>query len=153
MLTDEETTELQFAIDANDVGQVRALIAPHSAEDLSSLQLYGNSTAFMYAVERSTPEVAKAFLDKGVTAFELPWSDNNELKSAVRNAHHGPAMTALVLKMLPDELAFDMITTDWDPDDQPQGDAKSAFQLAEKLRDPGVKDLMLLALDRLKAKS
>jgi hypothetical protein len=136
MLTDEQTTELQFAIDADDAALVRRLLEPHSADVLTALQFYGNSTAFMYACERSTPEVARAFVDKGITTFELPYSDNNELKAALRSNAHGPAMVALVLRMLPDDLAFEMITSDWDPDDEPQGDVKSAFQLAEKLKSP-----------------
>lgn len=150
MLTDEETTDLQFAIDADDLAEVTRLLKPHKSRDLTSLQLYGNHTAFMYALERSTPEVAKALLDKGVKTFELEWSDNNELKSAIRNKKHAPAMVSLVLGMLPEDLAFEMITGDWDPDDEPQGDARSAFQMAEKLKDPACKNLLLEALDRLK---
>jgi hypothetical protein len=149
-MTDEETTNLQFAVDAGDAAEVCRLLAPHSGDVLSGVQFYGNSTAFMYALERSTPEVVRAFLDKGVTPFELPWSDNNELKSAINNREHGPVMVQLVLEMLPDGLALDMITTDWNPDDQPQGDIRSAFQLAEKLQDPTCKELLLKALDRLK---
>ena len=146
MLSDDDITGLQFAIDADDIAEVRRLIACSSADELSSLQLYGNSTVFMYALERSTPEVVKAFIDKGLTAFELPWSDNNELKSAVRNKQHGPAVTALALEMLPADLAHEMITTDWDPEGVAEEKALSAFQIAEKAGDPLVKELLLSAL-------
>lgn len=152
MLTDDETTQLQFAIDAGDAGEVCRLIAAVSGDELTSLQLYGNSTVLMYALERGTPEVVGALLEKGTSTFELPWSDNNELKSAVRNKKHASAMTEMVLKMLPAELAAEMITSDWDPDEQPEGQARSAFQLAEKLKDPSVKQLLLQALDALKTR-
>lgn len=151
MLTDDQTTELQFAIDADDAELVRRLLAPHTAQVLSELQFYGNSTAFMYACERSTPEVVRAFLDQGITPFELPFSDNNELKAAVRNRKFPEAMVTLVLEMLPDDLTYDMITSDWDPDELGEGKLLSAFSLASKLSDPRCKELMLEALQRLKS--
>ncbi len=150
MLTDDETTQLQFAIDADDLAEVQRLIASQPAQELTELQLYSNSTVFMYACERSTPEVARAFLAKGVQPFELPYSDNNELKSAVRNRAHGPAMVTLVLETLPDDLAMEMITSDWNPDDEVEEPIFSAFQLAEKLKDPACKELLLAALERLR---
>jgi hypothetical protein len=150
VLTDDETTQLQFAIDAGDAEQVRRLVAPLTPQELTELQLYGNSTAFMYACERSTPEVVQTLLDKNVQPFELPFSDNNEVKSAVRNKGNAAAILHLVLAMLPNDLAFEMITSSWDPDEQPGGDVKSAFQLAEKLEDPACKTLLLEKLDQLK---
>lgn len=149
--SDDETTELQFAVDAGDAEDVRRRLAPHSAEEVSGLQFYGNSTAFMYALQRSTPEVARAFIEKGVTAFELPWSDNNELKSAVGNPKHAVAMMEMVLEMLPDSLALDMITSDWSPEGDPE-DKASAFELAERSADPRCKKLLLDALDRLRGR-
>lgn len=150
MLTDDDTTLLQFAIDADDADEVRRLIVSQPAAELSELQLYSNSTAFMYACERSTPEVASVFLEAGVEPFELPYSDNNELKAALRNARHGPAMVNLVLGMLPDELASEMITSDWNPDEEAEERSFSAFQMAEKLKDPACKNLLLAALERLR---
>lgn len=147
MITDDETTLLQFAIDAHDAAEVRRLLGPHPASELTELQLYSNSTAFMYACERSTPEVAEVFLEKGVEPFELPYSDNNELKAAVRNSKHGPAMVDLVLRMLPDDLASEMITSDWNPDEEAGEKILSAFQLAEKLKDPACKERLLAALE------
>lgn len=151
VLTDDETTELQFAIDAGDRSTIDRLLAPLDPESVSSLQFYGNSTAFMYACERSVPEVAQAFLERGVLPFELPFSDNNELKAALRNRWHAPAMLALVLQMLPEELVEEMITSDWDPDDDSQGQAESALEMAEKLEDPSCKNLLLAALERHQA--
>lgn len=150
-MTDEETTELQFAVDAGDLDKVRSLLAPYSSQVISSLQFYGNSTALMYALQRGRPEIVEAFLDRGATAFELPWSDNNELKSAVRNPNFAPQMVQLVLKMLPDHLALEMITSDWNPEDHPDPDleSKSALQLAESLPDPTCQNLLRDALRRL----
>lgn len=153
MLTDDETTNLQFAIDANDANLVAKLMAPHKSQVLSEVQFYGNSTLLMYVFERSTPEVAEVLLKKGLSVFELPWSDNNELKAALGNRHHAPHMLRAALGVVPTELIFEMITSDWDPDEERAGKALSAFQLAEKLPDPACREILLEALDRLKAQT
>jgi hypothetical protein len=148
--SDEETTELQFAIDAEDVEQVRRLLAPRSADQVSNLQFYGNSTAFMYALRRSSPAVVRAFLEKGVTPFELPWSDNNELKSALSNPKHAATMVELALEVLPRSLAVEMIRSDWNPEDNLEAEepALSAWELAERHPDPRCRELLAAALNR-----
>ncbi len=153
VLTDDETTNLQFAIDANDSKLVAKLVAPHKAKTLSEVQFYGNSTLLMYVFERSTPEVADVLIKKGLTVFELPWSDNNELKAALGNRQHASAMLRAALSVVPEDLLFEMITSDWDPDEERAGQAQSAFQLAEKLPDPICRELLLESLDRLKTQN
>ena len=146
MLSDEEITDLQFAIDDADLEVVTRLLKPLNKTELSELQFYSNSTALMYALERSTPEVVSLFLQMGAESYELPWSDNNELKSALRNKAYAPAMVELVLGLLEPELATEMITSDWDPEDSAEGQAKSAMQMAEKLSDSACLELLRKAL-------
>lgn len=146
MLSDEEITDLQFAIDDADLEVVARLLKPLNKTELSELQFYSNSTALMYALERSTPEVVTLFLQMGAESYELPWSDNNELKSALRSKAHAPAMVELVLGMLEHDLAVEMITSDWDPEDSAEGQAKSAMEMAEKLADPTCRDLLRKAI-------
>ncbi len=146
MLSSEEITDLQFAIDDSDLEVVARLLKSLNKTELSELQFYSNSTAFMYALERSTPQAVTLFLQAGVDSYELPWSDNNELKSALRNKAHAPAMVELVLGMLEPELAKEMITSDWDPDDSAEGQAKSPMEMADKLPDSICRDLLRNAL-------
>ncbi len=151
MLSDEETTDFQFAIDDSDLTEVQGKLKALTPVELSELQFYSNSTAFMYALERSTPEVVALLIERGVAPFELPWSDNNELKSALRNREHAPAMVSLVLDLLEPELCEEMILSDWDPDDSAEGQAQSAMQMAEKLSDSTCRDLLKAALASLPA--
>lgn len=146
MLTDEETTDLQFAIDDGDLNAVSKLLKKLSSKELTELQLYSNSTVLMYTLERSEPTIVKALLEHGATAFELPWSDNNELKSALRNKRNPKAMVELVLGILEPELAREMITYDWDEDECSEGQAQSALQMAQSCSDPSCVELLKQAL-------
>jgi hypothetical protein len=96
----------------------------------------------MYALERSTPELVAALLRHGARTFELEWSDNNELKSALRNPQHASAMVALVLELLEPEQAEEMITSDWDDHDCAEGQAQSAWQMAQSCPDPACLELL-----------
>lgn len=133
MLSDDQVTELQFALDAGDVATLQRLLQGLSATELSELQLYSNSTVMMYALQRSTPEVVDRLLAHGVQPFELPYSDNNELKSALRHPSQAPRMLELALSWLPLDLAQRMIVEDWDLEDPPSGEAQSALALAQAL--------------------
>lgn len=147
MLTDEQTTDLQFAINDADLEAIDGLLGRLTAQELTELQFYSNSTVLMYSLERSTPSVVERLIKHGAKAFELPWSDNNELKSALRNAQHAPEMVELALRFLEPELAREMITSDWDPEDVAEGQAESALQLAEKLTDPRSLQLLRGAME------
>lgn len=143
MLNDDEITQLQFAIDAEDTVVVARLLDRLNSKELSELQFYLNSSAFMYACRRSSPDVVRLFLDRGVEPFELPYSDNNELKSAVQHPKHAQEITQLILDWLPEELREDMIVSDWDPD---EGDGEepcfSAMELAAKADNKEVLNLL-----------
>lgn len=147
MLTDEQTTDLQFAIDDGDLEAIATLLENLTAVELTELQLYSNSTVLMYALERSTPEVVQLLLQRGAGFYELPWSDNNELKAALRSPRHAPTMVRLVLGFLEPELAREMITSDWDPEDSAEGQAQSALELARKLSDPACLTLLREVLE------
>ncbi len=146
MLTDEQTTDLQFAIDDGDLETIAGLLENLTGAELTELQLYSNSTVLMYALERSTPQVVRLLLDRGAGFHELPWSDNNELKSALRHRDQAPDMVKLALTALPTDLALEMITSDWDPEDTAEGQAISAMEMAEKLSDPTCLELLRGAL-------
>lgn len=137
MITNEETTELQLAVEANDLDSLTALIAPYDGASLSRLQLFGNHTLLMYACEHCSVDVVKALLAKEVTIYELEWSDNNELKSVLRNEEHREQILPLILEILPPEIAADMIATNWDPDPDEQSDESllSPLEMAQGLAD------------------
>ena len=80
VLTDDEITQLQFAIDADDQSTAQTLLEKAHKDQLAELQFYLNASALMYALHRGTPEMVKLLLDKGVGELELPYSDNNEIK-------------------------------------------------------------------------
>lgn len=134
VLNDDEVTQLQFSIDALDLEAVRGYISRMTAEELTELQFYLNSTALMYACKRGNPELVKLFLDRGVTPFELPYSDNNELKSAVLNKKHALEITKMILDWLPADMRVEMVESDWDPT---EGDGEeeclSALEIASGL--------------------
>lgn len=135
MITNDETTQLQLAVEANDLDAFRELIAPHSGADLSELQLFSNHTLFMYACERCSPEIVGALLNKGVTFCELEWSDNNELKSILRNPNYAESILRMVLPEMLPELAQEMISSDWDPDPDSKDKCESPLEMAAKLSD------------------
>lgn len=147
MLTDEQTTDLQFAIDDGDLEAIAELLKCLSGAELTELQLYSNHTVLMYALERSSPEVVQLLLDRGAGFYELPWSDNNELKSALRSRQHASAMVNLVLGFLEPELAREMISSDWDPEDSAEGQARSALDMARKMTDPTCLELLEKAFE------
>lgn len=142
MLTDDEITGLQLAVEAADLAQVQEIISEQGPEALNGLQLFADHTLLMYACERSTPEVVEYLLKKGARTSELEWSTNNELKSALRNADHRREILALILPSLPEEIRADMIETDWDPDDIDEGKAQSPLQMAQELKDQACLELL-----------
>lgn len=135
MLTDDDVTGLQLALEQGDAGQVRHLVESESGEELTGLQLFADHTLLMYACEKATPEIVRLLLDKGTQVEELEWSTNNELKSTLRNEKYRNEILPLVLGVVPDELRAEMITTDWDPEGLDQGRAVSPLQMAENLDD------------------
>ena len=144
MLTDDQTTQLQFAIDADDLEAARSLLDLLTPEEVTELQFYLNSSALMYACQRSTPEMVRLFLEKGAGVFELPYSDNNELKSAIQNESHALEITKLVLEMLPADLSEEMIVSDWDPEEGEGEACQSALEMAADK--PEVEELLKAAL-------
>jgi hypothetical protein len=136
VLTDDDVTSLQLAVEAGDLSEVERIIGPQDSSFLSELQVFANHTLLMYACERSTPQVVQALLDKGVVPHELEWSENNELKSALRNDQHRQAVLAKVIDAIPADMIEDMIATDWDPDELSEGRAQSPLEMAQALDDP-----------------
>jgi ankyrin repeat protein len=135
VISDDETTAIQLAVDANDLEALGALMAPHTAQELSELQLFAHHTLFMYVLENGTVEMVKALIDKGLTPFELEWSDNNELKSTLRNEESRNQLLPLILEWMPKGLCEEMIASDWDPEDPPTGKLESPLEMASKLED------------------
>jgi len=142
VLTDDEITGLQLAVEAAALEQIQGIISGQAPEALSGLQFFADHTLLMYACERSTPEVVEYLLQKGARTSELEWSTNNELKSALRNADHRREILALVLPHVPEEIRADMIESDWDPDDIDEGKAQSPLQMAHELKDQACLDLL-----------
>ena len=136
MISDEQTTALQLALDSDDTTHFLSLIEPHSGQELSQVQLFGHHTLLMYALERCCPETVLGLLEKDLTTHELDWSDNNELKSVLRNSDHCKTLLPVVLKMIPEDIRADMIASDWDPEEEPTGKSVSALAMAQKMRDP-----------------
>lgn len=147
VLNDDEVTQLQFAIDALDAQAVAGYLDRMTAEELSELQFYVNNSALMYTCQRGTPELVKLFLDKGVTPLELPYSDNNELKSAVQNKKHALDITTMILDWLPEELRKDMIESDWDPTEgDGEEESLSALEIAVGLKNEALVELLKKAI-------
>ncbi len=109
---------LQRALDGDDQAQLEELLQELEGEVLSQTQLYFDQTVLMYALRRCRPTLVKKLLDRGLTYCELPFSDNNELKAALGHPDQAPEMVRLVLDWLPEEVATDMIETDWSPDEE-----------------------------------
>ncbi|HIB64044.1 MAG TPA: hypothetical protein EYO33_02700 [Phycisphaerales bacterium] len=148
MLTDDEITQLQFAIDADDRAAAKALLEKAPKEQLAELQFYLNASGLMYALRRGTPEMVKLLLEQGVGEMELPFSDNNEIKAALRNPNHAPEMLALALEVVPEELIVDMITSDWDPDDgEGEEPCQTPLEIAESLEDKRCLEMLKQALE------
>jgi ankyrin repeat protein len=145
LLTDEQTTLLQFSIDANNLVEAQELLEHGSPEELTEMQFYLNSTALMYALQRGTPEMVRLLLEKGTGPFELPYSDNNELKSAVRNQNYAAEMVKLLLESLPRKLLNEMIVSDWDPEGEGVQGLQSPLELARS--NSQVKKLLTDALE------
>lgn len=135
MISNDDTTKLQLAVEAGDSKTFADLIEPQSAQDLSNLQLFSHHTLLMYTCEYGDPGLVRQLLDKGIGGFELEWSDNNELKSALRNAEHRTQILTLLLGWLPEELAQEMISSDWDPDPDSGGQSETPLEMAAKLED------------------
>lgn len=151
MISDDQITSLQLALDSDDAEAFSALISPHSGQDLSRVQLFGNHTLLMYALERCSPEIVKLLLAKGMTTHELDWSDNNELKSVLRNTDYAKTLLPLVLEIVPEDIRGDMIASDWDPDEDSAGDGESALTMAQKMRDPACYKLLSETLKSLES--
>ncbi len=146
MITDDETTAIQLAIEANCLEDLVELVRPHESQELTSLQLFGNHSLLMYACERCSAEVVAWLIDRGLEPYELEWSDNNEIKSALRNQDHRNEVLPLVLKVVPQDLIKDMISSDWDPEDPPTGESVSPLEMAEELADKTCYNLLLETL-------
>lgn len=136
MISNDQTTQIQLAVEAKDHSTFRTLVEPHSSADLTELQLFANHTLLMYTCERGTIELLDILLEVGVETHELEWSDNNELKSVLRNESHRSEMLTKVLDMIPADQLSDMINTTWDPDPEGQDDLQSPLEMAQKLSDP-----------------
>ena len=84
----------------------------------------------------------EVLLEKGLTTFELEWSDNNELKSVLRNETYRNVLLPRVLELIPSDQLADMIQTNWDPDPEGQDDLQSPREMAEALADKTCLDLL-----------
>lgn len=151
MISDADTNALEYAIIDGQIERLRELVARLDPSELSSLEVYGSATLLMHACEKGTPEMVEILISRGLQAHELPWSDNNELKAAVRNRRFGPQILPLVLSILPKDLAIDMITTDWNPDDQAAVPLKSALELAKAQKDGACLGVLERALQQLQS--
>lgn len=135
MIDDDKVTAFQLAIQADDKEGLQRLLEPHTADEITELQLFADHTLLMFACQYSTPEVVEVLQHKGARVHELEWSVNNEVKSALRNERHAPEILAQVLGMIPQELLEVMVESDWDPEEMEQGRAESPLQMALKLKD------------------
>jgi hypothetical protein len=142
MLSDDQVTELQLAVESSDIQQLERLLQDQSADYLTGLQLFAEHTLLMYACEKSTPQVVESILSKGTQPEELEWSANNELKSTLRNDRHRNEILPLMLQAIGDDLREEMIHTDWDPDGFSQGEAVSPLEMARSLPDQTCFDLL-----------
>jgi ankyrin repeat protein len=142
MLSDDDITKLQLAVEKSDLDQIQELLQDQDAEELTGLQLFAEHTLLMYACERATPQVVELLLSKGTQFHELEWSANNELKSTLRNENHRNEILPLVLKATPGDIKEELIKTDWDPDELSQGEAKSPLEMARELEDQTCFDLL-----------
>lgn len=132
-MNQEEITALQLAVERRDHQTFLDLTEAHSGVVLSEVQIFGNQTLLMYSCQLGTPEMVEALLAKGVTNYELEWSDNNEIKSCLRNKDHAGAVLPLILEMLPSELCEEMIESDWDPEPHAKSESKSPLEMAQQL--------------------
>lgn len=139
MLSDDEITTIQLAVEAGDLGD---LLDRVPGEELTELQLFAHHTLLMYVLEKGTPDMLAKLLQKEVEAHELEWSDNNELKSVLRNEKHRNELLPLVLPLIPQDLIEDMITSDWDPEEPPTGKLKSPLEMASELSDQTCLELL-----------
>ena len=135
MLSDDDVTGLQIALDQADFSKVQELLQDQTGEELTGLQIFADHTVLMYACERSNPQIVEFLLEKGTQVDELEWSANNELKSTLRNKEHRNEILPIILKAVPEDIRADMIETDWDPDDFAQGEARAPLDMARELED------------------
>ena len=142
MLSDDDITKLQIAVEESELNQIEELIEGQGEGYLTDLQLFAEHTLLMYACEKSSPEVVELLLSKGTQFQELEWSANNELKSTLRNETHRNEILPLVLKATPADIKEEMIKSDWDPDELSQGEAKSPLDMARELEDQTCFDLL-----------
>lgn len=145
-MTDDDVTQLQLAVEAQDLDLMGRLIADETASDLEALQLFGNYTLLMYVCRQGTPDMVKLLLERGVGVYELEWSDNNEVKSALTNPHHAAEILPLVLSILPEDLAHDMLTSDWNNDAESQEPSETPLEIAKALSDPSCLKLLEQAI-------
>ena len=146
-MTNEQVTTLQLAIESQELHTVSKLIENEDVESLGELQIFADHTLLMYACERGSPEIVSLLLDKGVGFFELEWSVNNELKSALRNEAHRLEILTMLIEHLPEEAGRDLISTDWDPDPDSEEKAQSPIEMA---RDLASKDCEAILQEKLK---
>ena len=148
-MTDDDVTQLQLAVEARDLELMRKLIADETAQDLEALQIFGNYTLLMYVCRQGTPEMVRLLIELGVGVHELEWSDNNEIKSTLSNPHHAAEILTLILSILPDDLAHDMLTSDWNNDVDSQEASETPLELAKALTDPSCLKLLEEAIATL----
>jgi ankyrin repeat protein len=148
MLSDDEITELQLAVEQKDLARTESLLEGENGIDLTGLQIFADHTLLMYACERGTPDIVKYLLEKGTQVSELEWSTNNELKSALRNSHHSREILELILAAVPADIKADMIETDWDPDGMDEGEARSPLEMARAMEKRDCLDLLKAALSK-----
>lgn len=142
MVSGDEIFDLQRAIEGRDVDVFRALLEPLTDQQLSEMQLYANATLLMYVCERGTKAMVASLLARAIEPFELPFSDNNELKACLKNKDQAAEILPLVLDWLPAELAGEMIESPWDPDPDEPGVFKSAWEMAQAHPDPRLAELL-----------
>lgn len=136
----EQLLLIQQAVDARDEEAFLSLLEAYDGSQLSQVQMYAESSLLMYVCQRGTPTMVKALLDKSVEPFELPFSDNNELKAAARNSDHAAAVLEMLLAWLEPSLARSMISEDWGFEDEEEGE--TALDLARGHADPRCAELL-----------
>jgi len=132
VLSDDDVTVLQLAVEARRESDFEALIANEPASSLTTLQLFAHHSLLMYVCEKGTPSMVKTLLERGVDLWELEWSDNNEIKSALANPDKPEEVLQLLLAHFEPEDLIDRICSDWDPEEPSTGKSQSALEIAQE---------------------
>ena len=132
MLSDDDVTALQLAVEARRESDFHALIAHEPAPSLTTLQLFAHHTLLMYVCEKGTPAMLRSLLERGIELWELEWSDNNEIKSALANPDHDEELLQLILDHFQPEDLVDRSCSDWEPEEPSTGKSQSALEIAQE---------------------